>query len=246
MTMNTGHEAHAVSTGSGGNSTRSERFVAGMRLGLGPAAPTFVLGVTFGAAAHAAGWGPGAPLVFSMLAFSGSAQFTLLTTLPAGGVAAAIIAATLINARYMVMSVALNGSVHGNRLWRAAQTQALVDASFVVAHQGHGRFDIARLVGASVPQWTGWVTGTALGLLAAPPPELMHTLGLDVAFPAFFLMLALDELRRSRQAMAAAIAGAGVAAALLLVTEPGIALLGATTAALLGALPDRHRREEPS
>lgn len=204
--------------------------------------PTFVLGVTFGAVASTAGWSVAAPLTFSMLAFSGSAQFTLLTTLPAGGAVAAIVAATLINTRYVVMSVALNASLHGGRLWRATQAQALADASFVVAHRGGGRFDIARLLGASVAQWTSWVTGTLMGLLLAPPAELMHTLGLDVAFPAFFLMLALEELRRSWQAVVAAIAGAGIAAALLLVTNPGLALLGGTAAALLGLLPTGRQR----
>lgn len=198
--------------------------------------------MTFGAAATAAGWGLAAPLSFSMLAFSGSAQFTLLTTLPTGGALAAIVAATLINGRYAVMSVALNGSLRGGRLRRAAQAQALADASFVVAHRGGGRFDIAQLVGASLAQWTGWVTGTLIGLLLAPPPGLMHTLGLDVAFPAFFLMLALDELRRSWQALAAAVAGACIAAGLLLVTEPGVALVGATAAALVGLLPDERKQ----
>lgn len=119
------------------------------------------------------------------------------------------------------MSVALNDSLHGGRLWRALQTQALVDASFVVAHRGHGRFDIARLIGASVPQWVGWVSGTAAGLLAAPSPQLMHALGADVTFPAFFLVPALDEIRRSRRAIVAAATGACIAAVLLFVTTPG-------------------------
>lgn len=235
-----------VLTGVGSATLRWDSFAAGIRAGLGPAAPTFVLGVVFGAAATAAGWGLGPPLVFSALAFSGSAQFMLLSTLSAGSALAAVIAAVLINARYLVMSVAVNDSLQGSRWRRAAQAQALTDASFAVAHHGGGRFDIARLVGASVPQWAGWVGGTAIGLLTAPPPGLMHTLGLDVAFPAFFLMLALHELRRSRQAKAAAAAGAGIAAALLLVTDPGVALLGATTAALIGARTPPSPRREPT
>jgi len=78
--------------------------------------------------------------------------------------------------------------------------------------------------------------GTAVGLLAAPSAHLMHALGADVVFPAFFLMLALDELRKSQRAIVAAILGAGIAAALLFVTNPGNALLGATAAALVGAV----------
>jgi 4-azaleucine resistance transporter AzlC len=218
---------------------RHSGFVDGLRVGIGPAAAVFVLGVAFGAAAESAGWGTGLPIVFSALAFSGSAQFALLTTITAGSVAAAVLAAVLINARYLVMSVAVNDSLRGGRLWRALQAQALADASFVVAHRGGGRFDVARLVGASLPQWVCWVAGTAVGVLVSPSPQVMHALGADVVFPAFFLLLALDEVRRSRQAMVAAALGATIAAGLLFVTSPGNALLGATVAALIGTLPSR-------
>ena len=147
------------------SSTRasSGALTDGMRLGAGPGAATFVLGLAYGAAASAAGWGGAVPLVFSILACSGSAQFTLLTTLPAGGAVAAVAAAVLINARYLVMSVALNDSLRGGRLRRALQAQALLDASFAVGHRGNGRFDLARVIGASIPQWLCWVGGTAVG-----------------------------------------------------------------------------------
>jgi predicted branched-subunit amino acid permease len=59
-----------------------------------------------------------------------------------------------------------------------------------------------------------------------------------VAFPAFFLILALDELRHSSRALVAGLLGAAIAAALLFVTTPAYALLGATAAALLGVLPE--------
>jgi 4-azaleucine resistance transporter AzlC len=178
-------------------------------------------------------------VLFSALAFSGSAQFTLLTALSGGTVVAAVASAALINARYLVMSVALNDSLHGSRLSRALQAQALVDASFVFAHRNDGRYDVSRLIGASLPQWVLWVLGTAVGALTAPSPDLMHRLGLDVVFPAFFLILLLEEVRHSRRALAAALLGAVIAGGLLLVIAPGYALLGATAAALIGLLPDR-------
>jgi 4-azaleucine resistance transporter AzlC len=214
-------------------------LAAGVRLGLGPAGAGFVLALSFGAEAEARGWGLGLPVLFSALAFSGSAQFTLLTALSGGTVAAAVASAALINGRYLVMSVALNDSLQGSRLSRALQAQALVDASFVFAHRDDGRYDVSRLIGASLPQWVAWVLGTAVGALTAPSPELMYRLGLDVVFPAFFLVLALDEVRRSRRAFAASLLGAVTAVALLLVTDPGYALLGATAAALIGLIPER-------
>lgn len=218
-------------------STR-ESFVEGMRAAIGPAAATLVLGISFGAAAATAGWGVAAPLFFSAFAFSGSAQFSLLTTLEVGSAVAAVTSAVLINARYLVMGVALNDSLHGSRVSRALQAQALVDASFVVAHQGGGRFDVARLVGATVPQWSCWLVGTATGLLLQPDPDLLENLGADVIFPAFFLLLVLDEVRSARAAVAA-LCGAAIAGGLLLVTEPGYALLAATAGAFVGVLPER-------
>ncbi|WP_157979865.1 AzlC family ABC transporter permease [Kribbella monticola] len=228
-------------------SLRTEKktaFLDGMRLGIGPATAGFVLALSFGAEARARGWGFGLPILFSMFAFSGSAQFTLLSTLAGGSAVAAVTAAVLINARYLVMSLALNNSLQGGRLSRALKAQTLVDASFVVAHRNNGEYDVGRLIGASATQWLTWVSGTAIGVLVAPSPDLMHRLGLDVAFPAFFVILALDELRRSSRALVAAVLGAAIAAALLFVTAPGYALLGATTAALLGVLPEKGGEQE--
>ena len=223
-------------------STRAD-FIEGARAAAGPSAATYVLGASFGAAAAAADWGFAAPLVFSAFAFSGSAQFSLLTTLPAGSAVAAVTTAILINTRYLVMGVALNDSLRGSRVWRAVQAQALVDASFVVAHQGGGRFDVARLLGATVPQWVCWMLGTLTGLVFRPEPELLLRLGADVVFPAFFLLLALDEVRTPRAA-SAALCGAAIAGGLLFLTEPGYALLAATGGALVGALPAAVDRRE--
>ncbi len=214
-------------------------FVDGARKAIGPAAATLTLGISFGAAAAAAGWGVAAPLTFSALGFSGSAQFSLLATLHTGSAVVAIASAVLINMRYLVMGIALNDSLEGGRGRRALQAQALVDASFVVAHRGDGRFDVARLFGATVPQWSCWLIGTLIGLLLRPDPELMQRLGIDVVFPAFFLLLVLEEIRSARAAVAA-LCGGCISGALLLVTEPGYALLASTAGALVGLLGDRE------
>ena len=211
-------------------------FAAGVRAGIGPATATFVLALTYGAAAITKGWGITVPLLFSVFAWSSSAQFTLLSTLAAGSVIPAIAAATLINARYLVMSVAMNGSMRGGRLRTALQAQALADASFAISHSGHGDYNISKLIGASCPQWLCWVLGTAAGLILAPSSAFIHTYGLDTTLPAFFLILAVEEMRRSRWASAAGVLGASITAAMLFLVEPGIALLAATMAAGIGLL----------
>ncbi|WP_406055649.1 AzlC family ABC transporter permease [Kribbella sp. NBC_00889] len=216
-----------------------QSFARGLRLGIGPALATCVLALNFGAEARARGWGTVVPVAFSAFAFSGSAQFTLLSSLSGATVLAAIVAAMVINVRYLVMSVAIAPSLRGSRLARMLQAQAIVDASFLAAHDEDGRYDVWRMIGVSVPQWICWTGGTAIGVLAAPSPDLMHRLGLDVAFPAFFIVLLIDEVRRSRRAVAACLLGAVIAAGLLFVTGPSYALLGAAAATLIGL---RRRR----
>jgi predicted branched-subunit amino acid permease len=231
-----------------GESARWQRLVSGVREGLGAGAVVAVVGLSFGASAQMAGWGVLAPVGFSILVFSGSAQFALLTGLSAGSAVAAVAAAALINGRYVVMSIAVNGSLSGSRFRRAVQTQALVDASFVIGSDGSGRFDIYRLVGASIPQYAGWVLGTLVGSIAAPSPALLYSLGGDVVFPAFFALLALAEARRSRNAAVVAGTAAALGAALLLLVDPATALLGTTAAALLAlCLPQQgsQARSDP-
>ncbi|MGH3319644.1 MAG: hypothetical protein ACRDN9_05590 [Streptosporangiaceae bacterium] len=88
--------------------------------------------------------------------------------------------------------------------------------------------------GATLMQYPAWIGGTILGVLVAPPTHLVETLGLDLVFPAYFLVLLLDELRTSRQARRAAAASATLTGALLFALPAGLALLGSTAAALLG------------
>ena len=82
--------------------------------------------------------------------------------------------------------------------------------------------------------------GTLIGALLQPDPAMMDRLGVDVVFPAFFLLLVLDEMR-SRPAVVAALLGAAIAGGLLLVTEPGYALLAATAGALVGLRSEPER-----
>jgi predicted branched-subunit amino acid permease len=60
-----------------------------------------------------------------------------------------------------------------------------------------------------------------------------RALGLDAIFPAFFLVLLAEELR-SGSAVVAALLGAALALALVPVAPPGIPVLAASLAALIG------------
>nr|CEL20811.1 putative branched-chain amino acid permease [Kibdelosporangium sp. MJ126-NF4]CTQ98384.1 putative branched-chain amino acid permease [Kibdelosporangium sp. MJ126-NF4] len=206
-----------------------------MRVGLGMGVPTFVMGVTFGALTHSLGWGTLAPVVCSLLVFSGSAQFAMVTSLASGGgVGLAVGAAAMINARFLPMGIAVASDLKGGRLRRALEGQAVVDASWAAAHRGDGRYDRKKMIAATLVQAPAWVLGTLLGALTAPSTEIIHRFGFDVVFPAFFLILLIDELRTSARARQVALIAAGLAAGLALVVPAGLAIVGSGAAALIG------------
>jgi predicted branched-subunit amino acid permease len=101
-------------------SHRPDSFGVGLRAGTAIAPAVFVIAVSFGVLARDLGWGVVAPIVSSVIVFSGSAQFALAEVLEAGGTAlAAIVAAILVNARFAVMGVAVASIFHGGPLRRA-------------------------------------------------------------------------------------------------------------------------------
>jgi 4-azaleucine resistance transporter AzlC len=209
-------------------------FRSGLRAGAVFALPTFVLAISFGVLARTLGWGLLAPIVFSAVGFSGSAQFAVADVLGAGGsAAAAIVAAILVNARFAVMGVAVASSLQGPRLRRALEAQATVDASWALANVGGGRFDRGLLIGATLPQYVAWVGGTAIGVFAGETID-PEALGLDVLFPAFFLGLLIDELRNGREQVGAALVAVAVSIVLIPFTPPGVPIIAACVGALLG------------
>ena len=216
----------------------------GLRRSAGLAGSTFVLGVTFGALARAHGWGLGAPVVASLAIFSGSAQFALLAAFAGGGAAwTAVAAGALINLRFFPMALAAAPALRGGRIQRAFEAQTVVDGSWVLAHQGEGRFNRGVLFGSALAQWPAWVTGTSLGVVLAPSTRVLDATGLDVVFPAFFALLLFDEARHTRSARIAAAGGAVITALLLLVLPTGPAILGGASAALVGL---RHTETQRS
>ncbi len=210
------------------------RYLAGVRAGLVLTVPTLALGITFGILARSLGWGVLAPIAFSVLAFSGSAQFAVASVLGAGGTAvAAILAAVLVNARFLAMGVAVAPALKGGRLRRALEGQAVVDASWALASRGDGRFDREFMIGATIPQFVAWVVGTVIGAVGGTAIGDAEDLGLDAIFPAFFLTLLADELR-TRPAIVAAVVAAAIAVALVPFAPPGVPVIAACGAALLG------------
>ena len=218
-----------------GRAAGSDGYLAGARASLPFALATLVLGISFGVLARSLGWGTLAPVVFSVVAFSGSAQFAVASVLGSGGGALpAFIAAVLLNARFGPMGIAVAPYLKGGPLRRALEGQAVIDASWALASRGGGRFDREFMIGATVPQGAAWIVGTAIGALGGDFIGNPQRLGLDAIFPAFFLALLVDELRGGRRAVKVALIGAALALALVPFAPPGVPVIAACAAALLG------------
>jgi predicted branched-subunit amino acid permease len=140
------------------------------------------------------------------------------------------------------MGLAAARSFRGGAPRRVAESQLLVDESWAVSQEG-GRFDIRRMLGAGLVLYAGWVGGTVIGVVAGGTLGDPATLGLDAAFPALFLAL-LVPLVRNRRAVAAALAGGGIALLLTPVTPAGVPVIAATCGVLFGLLPERGERPE--
>lgn len=214
---------------------RRAAFQTGLRAGVPFALAGFVLAISFGVLAEPV-LGSAASLAMSVFAFAGSAQFGSTAVLGSGGgVATAALTAILLNARYIPMGIALAPSLHGGVLRRAAYGEAMIDASWAMANRGGGRFDPDFLVGATLPAYPAWISGTAIGLFGGDVIGDPEALGLDVLFPAFFLGLLIQgELREGSRAIVTALLAAAIALALLPVAPAGVPVIVASAAALIG------------
>lgn len=137
----------------------------------------------------------------------------------------------------------------------SADRQLLADASFVIGNRGGGVFDIPAVRWSAPLQYLAWTAGTALGAVGTGVIGDPDTFGLDVLFPVFYLSILLPEIRSDDEKGRApggrrprllvrplVAAGLGVATALLLtpVAPPGVPVLAAAAAALIGLLPLRR------
>jgi 4-azaleucine resistance transporter AzlC len=194
-----------------------------------------LFGISFGVLATSQAAMDGvAVLAMSATTFAGSAQFAAAAVLAAGGQPlTAVAAALLLNARYLPIGVSVARFLTGGLLRRLGVAQLIVDESWAIAARGGGTFDPHRLLGAGLVIWAAWIAGTAIGVVGGAALGDLTRLGLDAAFPALFLALLAPQLR-SCPAVVAALGGCAIALALTPFTPPGVPIIAAAAAALIG------------
>ena len=215
------------------SSATAPRIRDGVRAAL-PLAPSPILfGLSFGVLSDATGFGGVTAVVMSATTFSGAAQFASVSVRDAGGtVAAAILAAVFLNARYVAISMTVASIFPGGRLRRLVESQTIVDESWAISGRS-GRFEWPILVGAGLFFYVLWVASTALGTVLGGVLENPNELGLDAAFAALFLALAVPYLRERRAREAAGLA-AGIVLVLIPFAPAGVPIIAAAAACLLG------------
>jgi predicted branched-subunit amino acid permease len=143
-------------------------------------------------------------------------------------------ASALLNARYVPLGVAIAPALQGPFWKRLLLAQFVVDEAWAVAYLGEGRFSRQRLVGAGIVLYATHVAATALGTAAATLPGDPSAWGLDAAFPALFVILLWPHVRGVSR-IAGAVLGAIIALGLTPLTPPGVPVVAAAVASVLGA-----------
>jgi 4-azaleucine resistance transporter AzlC len=186
-----------------------------------------VVGVSFGAIAVAGGLPVWVPVVMSLVVYAGSAQFSAVGVLLAGGGPfAAAATGLLLNTRTAAFSLAVAGILGRGRLARLVGAHLVTDetVAFALAQQDPARRRAAFWI-SGVGLFVVWNVGVLAGALAGSTLGDTATYGLDAAFPAVLVALVLPALRENAGTRRAALPGAALALAVTPVVPAGVPVL---------------------
>ena len=208
-----------------------------------------IVGVSFGATAVAGGLPWWLPVAMSLLVFAGGAQFAAIGVVLAGGSpVAAVAAGALLNTRMFPYGLAVADvtSFPGAHWWtRFLGAHVVTDES--VAFALRATDPARRRAGfwlCGVALFAVWNVAVVLGVLAGGVVKNTGAFGLDAAFPAVLLALAMPALA-DRRTRAAALCGGTAAVALTPFLPAGLPVL-AGLAGLAAGWRRRRRAEATS
>lgn len=194
-----------------------------------------VVGVSFGAIAVAGGLPIWLPVVMSLLVYAGSAQFSAVGILLAGGGPfAAAATGLLLNTRTAAYSLAVADVIGRGRVtcWIGAHLVTDETVAFTLAQPDPARRRTAFWI-SGLGLYVSWNLCVLLGALAGSALGDTGRYGLDAAFPAVLVALVLPALRGDTGVRRAALGGAAAALALTPFVPVGVPVLMALTGLLL-------------
>jgi 4-azaleucine resistance transporter AzlC len=202
-----------------------------------------VFGVSFGVLATTAGLTAAQACAMSVLVFTGASQFAAVGVIATGGsLASAFGSALLLAARNAAYGVAMAPTFRDHpRGRRLLAAQVVIDETTAMATAQAGRrarIEAFWVTGIAV--FTFWNLGTLVGAVAGGAIGDPEAWGLDAAFPAGYVALAVPHLR-TRQGRIAAVAGVAISLTLVPLAPAGVpivaAALGVVPAVLFGSRP---------
>ena len=180
----------------------------------------------------------------SWIIFGGAAQLTLISLVGSGAaLAAAALAALVVNARHLMYSAALAPTFQNQPAWfRWLGPYVLIDQVFALASLRDDSDPLAfrtYYVTIGLTFWTLWQATTAIGVSLGPiVPESWN---LEFAVPILFLGLIVIGIDKSTK-VAAALVGGGVTFMFAGLPNRSGLLLGAVAGIVAGTVLERMRR----
>ncbi|MFI9242257.1 AzlC family ABC transporter permease [Streptomyces sp. NPDC053086] len=197
-----------------------------------------VVGVSFGAVSVAGGLPVWVPVLMSLVVYAGSAQFSAVGVLLAGGgPAAAVTTGLLLNTRTAAFSLAVAEIIGSGRAARFLGAHLVTDetVAFALAQPDPARRRRAFWI-SGLGLFAVWNLGVLAGAVADSALGDTARFGLDAAFPAVLVALVLPSLRADATVRRCALLGAALALAATPAVPPGVPVLLALAGLFL------HRR----
>ncbi|MFD4599122.1 AzlC family ABC transporter permease [Streptomyces sp. NPDC058464] len=186
-----------------------------------------IVGVSFGAVAVAGGLPVWVPVVMSLVVYAGSAQFSAVGVLLAGGgPLAAAATGLLLNTRTAAFGLAVADLLGPGRATRLLGAHLVTDetVAFALAQPDPARRRAAFWI-SGLGLFAAWNAGVLVGALAGTALGDPARYGLDAAFPAVLVALVLPALRADAGVRRAALLGAVVALAVTPLVPAGVPVL---------------------
>ncbi|MFF7974559.1 AzlC family ABC transporter permease [Streptomyces sp. NPDC007905] len=197
-----------------------------------------IVGVSFGAVSVAGGLPVWVPVVMSLVVYAGSAQFSAVGVLLAGGgPLAAAATGLLLNTRTAAFSLAVAEIIGTGRTTRFLGAHLVTDetVAFALAQPDPVRRRRAFWI-SGLGLFAVWNTGVLAGAVAGSALGDTARYGLDAAFPAVLVALVLPALRADATVRRCALLGAALALAVTPAVPAGVPVLLALAGLFL------HRR----
>lgn len=170
------------------------------------------------------GFSPFQAILTSALVLSGSGQFVALSTLAlSGSVIASVLASTVVNLRYALLSVTLSAHLHGLKMRILAWLGfTITDESFAInsAEIRELRASPSSMLGVGTTSWLGWITGTSIGAIGSQHMSDLSAFGIHFAMPAMYAALFIALANNRKQIYC------GIGAGFFVMALYGLNLLG--------------------